>query len=148
MTTPSPDPVTAAKRLAGSLDAMTAELRKLRAYGRTNRHLIVATAVSLLLDLGLTLVLIFTYSAARSAGQVATAEHANLIAACEAGNQTRAEQVLLWTHLAQISTPPPHATKAQKAKDAQEIAALLRYIRRVFAPRPCQQVYATSSPGR
>lgn len=142
------DPVAVARGLTGSLEKMTAELVRLNKYGRTNRHLIVVTFVSITLDLILTLLLVFTYSTAHSAGQVAAAEHSNLLASCEVGNQFRAEQVTLWTHLAAVSKPPPHATRAQKAKDAQQIAALLRYIRKVFAPRDCARAFATSSPGR
>jgi hypothetical protein len=32
---------------------------------------------------------------------------------CVTGNEFRAEQVTLWTHLVQISAPPPHQTPAQ-----------------------------------
>lgn len=142
------DPLAVARGLTGSLEKMTGELVRLNKYGRTNRHLILVTFASIALDVILTVLLVFVYGTAHSASEVATAEHSNLIASCEAGNQTRAEQVQLWDHLAQISTPPPRATKAQRARDAREIASLLRYIRHVFQSRPCQKVYATSSPGR
>ena len=56
---------------------------------------------------------------------------------CQAGNDSRAQQVTLWTHLVQISTPPPHETAAQKAQRAKTITAFLRYVRHVFAARNC-----------
>ena len=144
--TPDREAISAAKGLTGALEAVAGELKYLRNYGRTNRHLIVVTFASIALDLILTFFLVFTYSTAHDAGQVASAEHSSLIASCVAGNQTRAEQVQLWDHLAALSTPPPHETPAQKARGEQEIAMLLQYIRRVFKPRDCAVAYATSSP--
>ena len=137
-----------AKGLTESLKGMTRELARLNEYGRTNRHLILVTFVSIALDLILTFLLVFTYGTARSASEAAAAQHATLISACQAGNQTRAEQIQLWTHLAAVSTPPPNATAAQKAKDRQQIAVLLRYIHHVFAAKDCAAVYATSRPGK
>jgi hypothetical protein len=143
---PQNEAAQAARGLTDSLKGMTRELARLNKYGKTNRHLIVVTFASIALDLILTFFLVFTYSTAHDAGQVASAEHSSLIASCVAGNQTRAEQVTLWSHLAAVSTPPRDATKAQRAKDEQQIGMLLRYIRHVFAARPCAQVYATSRP--
>jgi hypothetical protein len=56
---------------------------------------------------------------------------------CQAGNESRAQQVTLWTHLIEISAPPPHETAAQKAARAKLIAGFLAYVRQVFAPRDC-----------
>jgi hypothetical protein len=56
---------------------------------------------------------------------------------CEAGNESRAQQVTLWTHLVTISAPPPHQTAAQKRQRAAQIASFLAYVRTVFAKRNC-----------
>lgn len=146
--TPDREALDTAQDLTAALGKMAAEVKRLRTYGRHNRKFIF-------FDIALTVLLtVFGYlsvhavNQASGARQIAAAEHANLVAACRAGNQTRAEQVTLWTHLAQVSTPPPRATKAQRAKDRQKIAALLRYIHKTFAAKDCAAVYATSGPGR
>ena len=62
---------------------------------------------------------------------------ASVVQLCEAGNESRAQQITLWTHLVAISAPPPHQTAAQKAARAKLIAGFLAYVRQVFAPRDC-----------
>ena len=62
---------------------------------------------------------------------------ASVVQLCRAGNEARAQQVTLWTHLVQISAPPPHQTAAQKTQRARTIAAFLAYVRHVFAARDC-----------
>ena len=138
----------AARGLTESLREMTRELARLNRYGKTNRHLIWITFASIVLDLLLTFLLVFTYGTARSASEAAAAQHATLISACQAGNQTRAEQIQLWSHLAAVSKPRPGTSKQEIAKEKVQVAALLAYVRRVFAPRDCAAVYATSSPRR
>jgi len=62
---------------------------------------------------------------------------ATIMQLCETGNDFRADQVTLWTHLAAISTPPPHETAAQTARRLALVRQLLAYVRKVFAPRDC-----------
>lgn len=62
---------------------------------------------------------------------------ASVVQLCQAGNESRAQQVTLWTHLVQISAPPPHETAAQKRQRAALVREFLAYVRRVFAPRDC-----------
>jgi hypothetical protein len=62
---------------------------------------------------------------------------ASVVQLCQAGNDSRAQQITLWTHLAQISTPPPHETPAQKQRRLALVRQLLGYVRQVFAPRNC-----------
>ena len=45
-------------------------------------------------------------------GQIAS--RASVVQLCQAGNESRAQQVTLWTHLVQLNTPPPHETAAQR----------------------------------
>jgi DNA-binding GntR family transcriptional regulator len=138
---PDREALATAKGLTEALEAMTGELSRLQAYGKRNRHLIWATIISIALDLALTVVLVFAYSTANSAREAATAQHASLLAACAAGNQSRAEQVQLWDHLGAISKPAPGSTKAQVARQKAQIAAFLAYVRHVFASRDCTKIY-------
>ena len=68
-------------------------------------------------------------------GEVAS--RASVTQLCQAGNESRAQQVTLWTHLVQISAPPPHETAAQKAARAKLIRQFLGFVRQVFARRNC-----------
>ena len=63
---------------------------------------------------------------------------ASVVQLCQAGNESRAQQVTLWTHLVSISAPPPHETAAQKAVRETRIRQFLGYVRQVFAPRNCK----------
>ena len=63
---------------------------------------------------------------------------ASVVQLCQAGNESRAQQVTLWTHLVSISAPPPHETAAQKAARETRIRQFLGYVRQVFAPRNCK----------
>lgn len=65
------------------------------------------------------------------------ANRATVTQLCEAANESRAQQVTLWTHLIGISAPPPHQTAAQKAARVKLITGFLAYVRKVFAPRDC-----------
>jgi hypothetical protein len=56
-------------------------------------------------------------------------------------NQTRAEEVKPWDHLAAVNYPALGSTAAQRAKDKRAIAALLACIANVFAPRNCGKLY-------
>ena len=146
--TPDRETLDTAQNLTKGMKVLAEEVKRLRTYGHHNRWFV-------LIDIGLTILLtVFGYlsvnaaSQARSAGLAAAANHTNLVASCEAGNQTRAEEVMLWDHLAQISRPAPGSTKAQVARDKAEIATLLAYIRKTFAKRQCTKLYATSGPGK
>jgi hypothetical protein len=62
---------------------------------------------------------------------------ASVVQLCQSGNESRAQQVTLWTHLVAISTPPPHETAAQRAIREARVRQFLGYVREVFAPRDC-----------
>jgi hypothetical protein len=68
-------------------------------------------------------------------GQIAS--RASVVQLCQAGNESRAQQVTLWTHLVQISAPPPNETAAQRARREALVREFLGYVRKVFAPRDC-----------
>jgi len=62
---------------------------------------------------------------------------ASVVQLCQAGNESRAQQVTLWTHLIQVSQPPPHETAAQKRQRQATIREFLGYVRTVFRARNC-----------
>ena len=62
---------------------------------------------------------------------------ASVVQLCQAGNESRAQQVTLWTHLIAISQPPPHETAAQKQQRQATIRVFLGYVRKVFKARDC-----------
>ena len=68
-------------------------------------------------------------------GQIAS--RASVVQLCQAGNESRDQQITLWTHLVQLSAPPPHETAAQKARREKLVRDFLGYVRQVFAPRDC-----------
>jgi hypothetical protein len=65
------------------------------------------------------------------------ASRASVVQLCQASNESRAQQVTLWTHLIAISQPPPHETAAQKRQRQATTREFLAYVRTVFAPRDC-----------
>lgn len=134
--------------LPAALKDVRDELRRLNADGRRSRHLIWWLAVSLALDIALTVVVAVlaveahdAAATAQGARQYAAAVHSSQIGACRIGNTLRAKEVQLWSHLASLSSPPPHSTKAQRAVQARRIAALLAYVRRTFVQLDCQAIY-------
>ena len=61
----------------------------------------------------------------------------SVVQLCQAGNESRAQQVTLWTHLIAVSAPPPHQTATQKAARAKLTRQFIAYVKTVFRPRDC-----------
>lgn len=81
-------------------------------------------------------------------GAVRQASHAAATTAqlCEAGNQSRAQQVTLWEHLVAVAQPPPHETPAQERQRLATARAFIAYVHKVFAPRNCSAPLTTRRP--
>jgi hypothetical protein len=135
------DAVSTAKGLRDSVESLADEVRGLAAAGRRSRVLIVVVFVLIAAVIAAGAVAGFAIEQAASARADASAVHTSNLVACRAGNQSRAQQIALWDHVAAISTPPPHSTQAQIQKNKRVIAAFLAYVGRVFAPRDCQALY-------
>jgi hypothetical protein len=120
--------ISTAKGLTGALADVGKELRRLNAYGRRNRKLAWVAGVVAVAAIALAFVLIARV-------------HATQISACEVGNQSRAQQVALWEHVAGISAPAPGETAARRRHDAQVLAAFLGYVHKVFAAKNCAALY-------
>lgn len=159
MTTPSRDPVTTAHGLTAALTAMEQRLREaieaarsaseerdqtLATYGKRNRRYIAVDVALTVLLAVFGFVSVQAASQASKATESAAAQHASLVSACQSANQTRVEQVQLWTHLYDQALTSRHLTAKQKADDERLIA----YIHHVFAEKDCRAVYATSGPGK
>ena len=68
-------------------------------------------------------------------GQLAS--RASVVQLCQAGNESRAQQITLWTHLVAISAPPPHESAAQRARREALVRQFFAFVRKVFAARDC-----------
>jgi hypothetical protein len=77
------------------------------------------------------------YLLSASAVRHAEANAASVTALCQAGNESRRQQVQLWDHLITLSVPPPHETPASRARRELVTREFLAYIRQVFAQRSC-----------
>lgn len=67
----------------------------------------------------------------------AVESRASVVQLCQLGNETRQQQVMLWTRLITISQPPPHQTKAEARRRAAMIRVFIAYVHKLFAPRNC-----------
>lgn len=140
MTQPAPDadPLQTARDLQGALEATAKELSKLRATVRLGKKIVIGLAVSLVLDLILTPVIGVTALSAQDTSArlnaTVTQLHATQVAACQAGNVTRAAEVQLWEHI--LALAPPKTPQQRKVG-----ASFIAYVKRVFAPRNCQAIY-------
>lgn len=68
----------------------------------------------------------------------ATRNAASIRQLCQAGNEARAQQIVLWDHLLSIAQPPPHQTPAQARHRLATERAFEAYVHHVFAPRDCR----------
>src|SRR5689334_7393606 len=105
--------------------------RRLRPRGTASARAIVFLFILAFLLAGAS----FWLSVRTVQGQLAN--RASVVQLCQAGNESRAQQVTLWTHLVAISAPPPHETAAQKAVREARVREFLAYVHHVFAPRNC-----------
>jgi hypothetical protein len=143
MTSPDDATLEAADRLERSMSALTAEMQSLGAYGKRNRHLIVGLAISLVLDLALSVVVWMVAAQAREASDraaeassAASLNRQAQVVTCESGNEARAAQVRLWSTVLDLSAQVSPQTP-ERARAADEFRA---YVVRTFAPRDCQAV--------
>lgn len=137
-----PDPLAAARALQQALEGMTKQLAAVKATVRRGKRVIIALAVSLVLDVALTIGVTITAAQAHDASARANSTvaqlHATQVNACNAGNQTRAAEIQLWNHIASL-TVGPQTPAAQRKADEQ----LLAFVRQTFAAKNCAKIYAT-----
>jgi hypothetical protein len=128
-----------AKTLTDALNALAAEVKGLRAYGRRNRKwLVFDIAVTVLLAVVTFIAVHASESAhsaqvaavaARAAARVAEQDNRNL---CLSGNVSRAQQIDLWQFAIGLNKGRP-----QTAQQQQNTAKFEAHLRVLFAPRNC-----------
>jgi hypothetical protein len=121
----------AAAELAASFQAMTAQMERLSRYGKRNRRIIAALAVSFALDLLVTAGL--GYNTIRQ-NEVQNGIRASDIRQCQLANVARGQDIAIWNRLLTI---PASATAAQKA----EVAELKHLVGVKDTPRDCAAAY-------
>jgi hypothetical protein len=135
------DALETAKGLTSALKDMRDELARVNAYSRRTRHLVWITVASVILDVALSIaVTVFAIQVHQNAVTLSEL-HATNVSACQAGNQTRAKQDLIWHELAMLSKPAPGTTKAQLRKQEKAIRGFLVLVDKAEAPRNCAKAY-------
>lgn len=134
------DVVTAARRLETSVDNLRSEITTLRTYSQRSRRLIVGLAISIVLDVLLSAAVGFlaiqavsTSNKANEANSLASRNAQNQFITCQAGNESRAAQVQLWTYVLDLAARNPNQTPAQ----AEQVKQLRAYLATSLAPRDC-----------
>lgn len=128
-----PDPaIAAAADLAGSLQAMTAQMKRLSRTGKLNRRLITGLVISFAVDLAVTGGL--AYSTIRQ-NDIQAAARASDVRQCQLANVARAQDIAIWNRLLQVPASAPASARA-------EVADLERLVRVKDTPRDCAAAYA------
>ncbi len=134
----------AAKGLKGALEDIGTKIDGLSGAVRRSKHMIVALAVSLCIDVALTVVVaVFAVQAHDANASAIAARDAAAVAAkdnqalCLSGNVARAEQVKPWEILIGLSKAP--RTAAQK----REVNVFIADLHKIYEPRDCSHI----SPG-
>jgi len=125
----------AAADLQESMVMLSGEIRALRTYGRRNRNYILALAVSLILDIALSIVVAFVAVTASEASNQADQNHRTQVATCESANQSRAVTVNLWNYV--LDAAAKNDPNPQKLKQINDFRA---YMQNAYQQRDCSQV--------
>jgi hypothetical protein len=125
----------AANRLNDSMSELGTEIQALRNYGRRNRRYIAGLAISLALDIILSVVLAFVAVTATQANDLATQNHNTQVATCESSNQSRLVTVNLWNYI--LDSASKNNPDAAKLKQIQDFRA---YMEKAYAQRDCSLI--------
>ena len=135
------DPLQTARDLSDALNAMTRQLGEVKATVRRSRRFIIALAVSLVLDVALTIgvsvAAIQANDASGKASATITQLHASNLAACRQANVTRRQDIAIWNQFLADLAPPA----ARTPKVAAELAGINKLIRVKDTPRNCATAY-------
>jgi len=127
----------AALRLNESMENLGGEMRALRTYGKQNRHYIWALAVSLLLDVVLTVVVVIVAGQARDANNLATANRNSQIETCNSSNVARQTSRELWNYILDVAAKQPENETPDRKRQLADFRA---YMEKTYAPRDCAQI--------
>jgi hypothetical protein len=142
------DAIRAADRLAAKVDDLRSELQSLRQFGKRNRHFIWGLAISLVLDVCLSIAIaVLAVTATEASHQASEATSLSnrtrdtQLVTCQAGNESRAAQVQLWTYVLDLAAQNPNPPPQQ----AQRLAQFRTYLSTTFAPRDCTAANPTAA---
>lgn len=65
---------------------------------------------------------------------------------CQAGNQARAQQILLWDHLVAVAPKPPSESVQARTARLRTATDFLKFVDQVFAARNCAHPSQTEAP--
>jgi hypothetical protein len=78
--------------------------------------------------------------------RIASAQHSDLLAGCQAGNQAKLQQKSLWAFVESAIAPRPGSTAAQLAAGERFESALKAHVQMANPIRNCQVVYSIQPP--
>jgi hypothetical protein len=147
VTTPPQDAMDAARGLTEALNRMSGQLAQVQAgseerdealavYGRTNRRMIRALIVSVVLDVILTFAVGAVGVAAHNNSVALRRTSASNLALCQASNTARHQQIELWDFLLSLGKPP------QTAAQRKAITDFRAHLAAIYAPRDCAHLQA------
>lgn len=144
MPTPTPtepdatELATAANEVVRAIDSLRKEIASAQKYGRRNRVLIWAVALSVVLDLLLSVALIGMFQRTSNAVKLANRASSAQMISCHAGNEARGLQTQLWETI--LAFPPSIGETAAAAKEREERTSKFRaYIKDAFAQQDCEK---------
>ena len=127
-----------AKELRELIKAILEKLTDAVKYGRRTRLMSWGLALSVVLDVGLTVI---TGAVLIHEAHTSQAIHRSQLEACAIGNGFRAGQRQLWDHVIAVSAAPPGETRAEREARLARLAAFRVYIGRQFRPVNCGRLY-------
>lgn len=104
----------------------------------TLRKVTIGLAVSLAVDITLTVVVLFLTG---HQADLTHAIHKSQLASCAIGNDFRARQAQVWEHVLAVSTPPANETPAERTARLAKVDAFRVYVARQFHPVDCTALY-------
>lgn len=124
--------------LIESIDGLRSEVTDTRLYGSRSRRLIGWVALSVCLDIGLSLALGAIAIQSHHASDKATKASSTNVVNCLSGNESRRIQTDLWNTVLQFPTPANETPEAKKNREEQT-AKFRSYIDKAFAQRDCSK---------
>jgi hypothetical protein len=128
-----------AVKLANAVDRLNEDMSEqvvaLSNVIKRDRRRLIVLAVSVVLDIVLSIAVAFFAFTATSAKSTAEQNRHDARVTCQATNEARVQQIQLWDFVLNLSASGMQ-TPAEKAR-AQQFRA---YVARVFAPRDCGQL--------
>lgn len=136
---PEGDALALARELRNTIAEIGTELDKTAKVTARTRRLTIALTVSVIADIVLSVVLAFVVVHEHTN---AAAIKANQIRACRIGNDARAAQRRLWSHVIDISEKPrPSETPAERADRLRTLHQFKVFIAREFHNVNCRALY-------